>query len=213
MNKLVELIYYNSKNCFVTDAEILALLGADTTPNKRYALVKRALASGELIRIKRGLYCLAKKYHRVPLDLFVVAQAIYYPSYISLYSAMSYHGLIPEAVYSITSVSTKRRKSFNTPIATFDFFNVPEKNFLEGIQRIEGESGAFLIATPQKSILDFVYVFNPDWLDMKWAIEDLRINEDILMDYKLSSFEQLEHLYKDKRVGSFIKMLRKFYEY
>ena len=43
----------------------------------------------------------------------MVANKIYSPSYISLETALSYYGLIPESVYALTSVSTRKTISFN----------------------------------------------------------------------------------------------------
>ena len=42
--------------------------------------------------------------------LFIIANRIYEPSYISLEMALSIHGLIPEAVYGVTSVTSQKTK-------------------------------------------------------------------------------------------------------
>src|SRR3989338_8200638 len=80
------------------------------SPDTRYGLVKRAIAKGELIHLRRGLYGFAKKYQRRGTNLFELAQMMYGPSYISFESALSYHGWIPEAVYTVTSAAMKRSK-------------------------------------------------------------------------------------------------------
>jgi len=53
--------------------------------------------------------------------LFEIANRIYVPSYISYEMALSYYNLIPESVYDITSVSTRRTYNFNTLIASFSY--------------------------------------------------------------------------------------------
>ncbi len=119
MQKLTEIALEKIPQGVFTDANLQNLLrGSD---DRRYGLVKRALAAGEVVRIRRGLYSLAPKYLRQPLDLYSLAQKIYGPSYISLESALSYHGWIPEAVYLVASVCAKRSAQFNTPLGNFSF--------------------------------------------------------------------------------------------
>ena len=67
--------------------------------DSRYGVIKRAVAQGQLVHIKRGLYILAEKYQRRGSNLFELAQYIYGPSYISFESALSFHACIPESVY------------------------------------------------------------------------------------------------------------------
>src|SRR3989338_4412226 len=98
----------------------------------RYGLIKRAIADEKLIPVRRGLYCLAERYRRHPLNLFAVAQKIYGPSAISFESALSYHGWIPEAVYTVASATTKRSRCFENKLGVFDFVRVPLNPFFVG---------------------------------------------------------------------------------
>src|SRR5689334_8528842 len=93
----------------ITNAELETLLGG--SPDSRYGKVKRWLAQGKLMHIRKGLYLLTDVlgYSEKPHP-FELAHYIYAPSYISLESALSYHKLIPEAVYTTTSVCIKRSK-------------------------------------------------------------------------------------------------------
>ena len=56
--------------------------------------------------------------------LFWTANRIYQPSYISLEAAMAWYGLIPEAVYTITSITTLKTKSYDTFMTTFSYRHV-----------------------------------------------------------------------------------------
>ena len=104
MNKIIEYVYEHLPYDVFTDRDIAQLI-LRGSKDSRYGLIKRALKKSEIIRIRRGLYCLAKKYERRPLNLFSIAQLIYGPSYVSLESALSYHGWVPEGVFMTTSVS------------------------------------------------------------------------------------------------------------
>jgi len=80
------------------------------TDDSRHAKVKRALASKEIQGVRRGLYCLARPYRRYPINVYALAQRVHGPSYVSMESALSYHGWIPESVRVCTSTNLKRQK-------------------------------------------------------------------------------------------------------
>ena len=86
----------------LTDVELTRLI--EGSPQRRYNLVNRALKAGELHRIRRGLYLLAKPHRAYECHPFAVAQSVVPGSYISLETALSYHGWIPEAVQVTASI-------------------------------------------------------------------------------------------------------------
>jgi hypothetical protein len=86
--------------------------------------------------------------------LFEIANRIYTPSYVSLQSALAYHRLIPETVYTVTSVSTKRTRSFSTGLGEFDYRTV-KPAFFHGYLL---KRGNFKIASPVKALLDYLYL-------------------------------------------------------
>jgi len=110
---------------------------------------------GLIIRVKRDLYVVSQKVHNQEISRELLANHLYGPSYISLETALSYYGLIPEGVYSVLSVCTKQRKQYNTPLGNFEYIKVPENYFSIGInQEIVNNSYAFLIASPEKALCD-----------------------------------------------------------
>ena len=188
--------------------------------NRRFALLKRALKSGEVIRIHRGLYCLGSKYLRQKPDPLVLAQRIYGPSYISLETALSYHGWIPEAVYAITSASMDRSREFETPLGQFSFTRIPQKVFYKEVTRVEKEGGSkneqgfhisesFLMASPLKALADYVYAHRLDWISANPVIESLRVDESSLSGVKVEAFDRLLANYSSRRVRRFLEALRK----
>jgi hypothetical protein len=51
--------------------------------------------------------------------LWFTDNRIYHPAYLSLETALSYHGLIPKGVYTLTCVSLLKTQEYHTPIGTF----------------------------------------------------------------------------------------------
>ena len=174
------------------------------------ALLKRAVGSGEILRICRGLFCLDKRYLRTHINPLELAQRIHGPSYISLESALSYHGWIPEAVYAITSTSLQRSRSFNTPLGVFSFTRIPQSQFYAGVRRIEtGNGGSFLMAEPLKALADYVYAHHCPWDSAAPVLESLRVDEHSLADLKPHSFNTLMNHYRAGHVQRFLTGLRK----
>ncbi len=93
MNKLTEQFFRVPAGVF-TQSDVAALI--DGTDFSRHGLIKRAISAGEIVNIRRGLYCLAREYQKKPISVYSLAERIYGPSYISMETALSYHGLIPE---------------------------------------------------------------------------------------------------------------------
>jgi hypothetical protein len=216
MQSLTETVLEKSDIGAFTLLELSQWVGG--TSNRRFALLKRTLKAGEVIRIHRGLYCLAPKYLRRKPDPLVFAQLIHGPSYLSLETALSYHGWIPEAVYAITSVCVDRAREFETPLGHFGFTRVPQKVFYTEVTRIEKQEGnepglrageSFLMASPLKALADYVYAHRVDWVSAGPVIESLRVDENLLASINPESFELLIDNYSSRRVRRFLTGLRK----
>jgi len=142
--------------------------------------INRWVKDGKIIKVHKGLYTLAEPYKKVASEPFCIANALKQASYVSLHSALSWYGMIPEFVPSVTSVTTGRPQSIETPLGRFEFRHVSKKYFW-GYQQIELKSGlkAF-VAHPEKALLDLVYL-TPSGDEMDF-IEELR----------LQNFEQID---------------------
>jgi hypothetical protein len=187
---------------YITDVELTALLGG--TAESRYGKVKRLIAEGKLLHMRRGLYLLTKLlgYSKKPHN-FELAQIIYAPSYISLESALSYHQLIPEAVYGITSVCAKRSKSFATPLGTFSYLHIPLENFYTAVERIT-EPNLFFMAKPWKAICDYVFCYKKEWRSLEPLSNSLRISNEDLPVLEYENMEALKDYYRSKRIDKFL---------
>jgi hypothetical protein len=168
------------------------------------------VASREVWRLRRGLYCLSNRFARGRVDPLALAQRIHGPSYVSLEAALSQHGWIPEAVKAITSVTSGRSRSFPTPIGLFTFTRVPQRRFLAGVRRTPGEAvGAFFLATPLKALADYVYVQRRDWQSLAPVVEGLRVEDESLSELTPDVFDEVMSAFKPGRVSRFLAGLRK----
>ena len=191
-----------------TRSEVTCWVGGSV--DRQFSLIKRALAAKEVARIRRGLYCLAARYLPHKIDPLAVAQRIYGPSYIGLETALSWHGLIPEAVYAITSVSASRSSVFDTPIGQFSFTRVPQETFYTDVARVEtGEGGAFMVASPLKALADYVYVHKKNWTSVRPVFASLRVDEELLAHLNRESFDRLRENTTSNRVCRFLDGLEK----
>jgi len=153
--------------------------------------ISRLLDRGEIIALKRGLYVLDQRFG-VELVPGIAANLLYGPSYVSLDYALASHGLIPELAFQVTSVTTGRKKIFETAVGTFTYRQLEPEYYSLGYQlRQAGDSG-YLIATPEKALCDKLY-FAPRLEDAaaleQYLFEDLRIDPGLLraLDGKLLS--------------------------
>lgn len=206
MSKFIENIKAQIPNDFFTDAELMRILPKSV--DSRYGLVKRAIASGDIIHIRRGLYALSKKHQRAGIDLFGLAQIVYAPSYISLESALSYYGWIPEGVRTTTSVCRNRSKEFSTPLGVFSYSRMTKYNYI-GIERIGSGRSLFLMAEPTRALIDLVFVYKKDWDGMDPLLSSLRIEPDSLGQIDKIILSSLKNEKLSRRVNRFIDGLMK----
>ena len=114
--------------------------------------------AGKIYQLRRGLYCLAPPFQKVHPHPFLVANRMVPASYVSLQSALAYFGLIPEYVPVTTSVTTSRPDRWETPLGIFEFRHI-QVDYFNGYQLIDlSEKKQAFIATPEKALLDLVYL-------------------------------------------------------
>ena len=174
-----------------------------------YAYVQRALKSGEVIQIRRGLYHLSRTVFPQLVSVEVLANLIYGPSYVSFESALSYHRWIPEAVRNCSCVTSLRPRSFETVHGLFTYTQIKQSPLLAGVQNVDSGRGAFFVATPLKALADMVAARGLDWTDCRPLVESLRIEPDDLESLQPEDFEILEGVYYSKRARTFLAGLRR----
>jgi len=115
-------------------AALMAALSGYANPHRK---ITTLLRDGVIVRVKKGLYVFGEEYRRRPYSRELLANLVYGPSFVSLDYALSLHGLIPERVSQVTSVTTRRGKQFSTPVGTFVYRPVPSDSFHLGMTRVE----------------------------------------------------------------------------
>lgn len=112
-----------------------------------------------LYQIKRGLYFNLKSKHIESTPYEIIANSIYYPSYISMEWALQHYGLIMDRVNAVTSVTLKRSKDFKTPYAPFSFKHISKNRYPTGyVIKANNAGDSFLIARPEKALVDYVSI-------------------------------------------------------
>jgi hypothetical protein len=146
-------------------------------------LITRLLADASLIRLRKGLYVFGERVRRAPIIREYLANLIYGPSYVSLDYALSRYGMIPERVENVTSVTLGNNRRFSTPLGVFTYQPLPPHRYTPGI-RWSGEGNIhFLIASPEKALVDKVWTdkrFSPtSRQDFEtYLFDDLRLDEE-----------------------------------
>jgi len=208
MNKLTEQVFGLMPWGQFTSQDVATLFPG--SEDRRFGLVKRSIARGEIIHIRRGLYCLAPKYQKKSMNLYALAQHVYGPSYVSLESALSWHGWIPEAVHAITSASFKKSKEFKTPLGVFSYDRIPQEVFYTEVKRLTDESrNVFLMASPLKALADYVYVRKKDWTGIEPVVSSLRIEPEEFEQVTRDTLDGLISNYSNSRVKRFIEGIGK----
>jgi predicted transcriptional regulator of viral defense system len=132
------------------------LLAGDVDPADVRRQLSRWVASGHVVQLRRGLYALAPPYRKTEPHPFVVANRLVRGSYVSFQSALAHHGLIPEHVPVVTSVTTGRPQRRENAFGAFEYHHCPPDR-LTGY-RLEPLGGGqeALVATPAKALADLV---------------------------------------------------------
>lgn len=171
--------------------------------------ISRMVQHGELSPIVRGLYETDPK-----TPGYFLAASIYGPSYLSFEYALSYWGLIPEAVYVYTSATFQKRKKkqFETPFGVFTYRDVPADAFPMGILIRMENNRTFLIADAEKALCDLLYTISPltSIKAMRELLtEDLRIDEESLEQLDHEKLHQYAERYRTKNHRLLVQLLRR----
>ncbi len=164
------------------------------------------LRKNSIIRVKKGIYIFGPMYARRPFSREILANMIYGPSCISLDYALHYHGLIPERVESITSVTTGRSRRFVTPVGLFIYHRISPAAFPVGVDQVQLEGDRpFLIAVPEKALADKIQDDRGTGIrtqdDMrKYLMQNLRIDAESLEKLRADTLAILAARYESRKL-------------
>ena len=143
-----------------------------------------------------------------------LANTICSPSYLSFEFALSYHGLIPEAVYNFTSATfeKKKKKEFKTPFGTFTYRDVPSAAYPYGIECVSENGYTFQIASPEKALCDELYIQSPvtSQRELKeFLFDGLRIDWDLFCKLNMDDILFLNSKYHCTNIQKLTKTMEK----
>lgn len=143
----------------------------------------------QIFRLKKGLYVCNPEVTGKILSTELIANHLCAPSYVSMSSALRYYGLIPEAVYTMQSMTLKHARSFDTPLGRFEYRYISKEAFSVGLTSIRKEGFAFVMATPEKALCDLIA--NSAKVNLRYVKDvEIYLEKDIRME--MEDFRQLD---------------------
>jgi predicted transcriptional regulator of viral defense system len=172
------------------------------------------LRSGYLVRVKKGLYVFGPDVCRGPICKEHLANLIYGPSYISFEYALSYHGLTPERVEQIGSVTSKRGKKFTTPLGVYSYTHLKPQAYSVGVSQITIDTQHnVLFASAEKALAD-VLALSPNAPTLQsideleqFLFEDLRIERSAFYSLDSSLLAKIALSYRNSNVTFLARLL------
>jgi predicted transcriptional regulator of viral defense system len=171
--------------------------------------ISRDIRDGNLYKIITGLY---ETDPNTPG--YLLASSIYGPSYISFEFALSFYGLIPERVTTITCATfdKKKKKEYNTYFGVFTYRDIPSSVYPEEILLKEENNYSYQIATPEKALCDKLYTLSPllNYSNLEnMLFNDLRIDEELFKKLDVDKIGKLSELYHSTNVKLLAKYMRR----
>lgn len=195
------------------DAQTLLQLLADY--KKPRETILRMVKNEELVRLKNGFYLISEKIQQgttriIPFEQ--IANLLYGPSYVSMEWALSFYGLIPERVHTVTSMTLGRNKEYRTAVGDFAYYSLSSESYSIGITKKKSPDfvGGFLIASPEKALADMVYKTCKN-LDREQLKDELlqakRIDRSCFHELNKDLVEEIAKSYRSKSVHHFADLL------
>lgn len=175
--------------------------------------INELLKAEIIIRVKKGLYVFGPEYNLAPVCKELLANLIYGPSYISLEYALAFHGLIPERVETLTSVTPQRDKRFETPLGRFTYKYLAIEKYSHEIQQVMlDQTHPVLMASAEKALCDYVvvnkirHITSPDQA-RDFLESDLRIDEQKWRKLSSESLTRTNDIYRNEAIQWILEAL------
>lgn len=194
---------------YVDSQTLLTFLGDYKRPRE---WILRKIKNGELVRLKNGFYLIQNKVRVGGIPYEQVSNLLYGPSYVSLEWALSFHGMIPERVHTVTSMTLGRAKEYRTSIGNFSYVSLKSSAYSVGIDLFDAKNsiGHFFMATPEKALADFVYVNckNLNYKDLEIDLfESRRMDREALSQLNRPLLLDIAKVYCSKNIDYLIRIL------
>ena len=166
--------------------------------------------SGYIVMLRRGWYAFAD-YLQQPDYARYFAGKIYAPSYISLHTALSFYGIIPEEVVEITSVTTQKTCRYENAFGQFSYQTVRPRLFWGFEPKTMRDGKQYMMATPEKAIIDLLYLY-PQYSSVE-DMRELRLDEDWMHgELNLARLKEFAERINSPILNKRIKLLLKAHE-
>jgi predicted transcriptional regulator of viral defense system len=178
--------FYNDvKDRMVVESEYLHLLYGNK--NQVELQLSRWTKAEKIHRLKKGYYILGDNYRQIEIYEPYIAGILRAPSYISLEKALEMHHLIPDVVYSFTSVTTKKRPAeFINRAGRFRYSSI-KKEYFWGYLPLTHMNFTGYLAEPEKALIDLFYYQHKKISEA--FIDSLRLqNTELLDTTKLTAY-------------------------
>ena len=201
------------RNTPISGEELVAMLGDYKSPTMKLSQMEK---SGEVIRLKRGLYVMDGSALGYPPSAPICSNHIYGPSYLSHHWALSYYGLIPERVYELTAICFKRTKTFENKLGRFSYRQVPEDYYPIGIKTEMYDGMTFMVASPEKALCAMILTDSyVPCLSMAalhtYLEEDIRLDMDELGSFDVDILSQCAQCgRKSRTIENLIKIIKRY---
>jgi len=180
-------------------------------PNDKIHALK---SEGALASVKKGFYIAGPKTRSGRPENSLLANHLLGPSYVSMDTALSFYGMIPERVYTITSMTTKASRDFKTPIGLFIYVHLPLPYYAFGLNMVNlSNEQCAIIASPEKALCDKIVstsglIIRSASNASSYLIDDLRMDEDALKRFNTRMMKDwLSDAPKKESLQMVIKMI------
>jgi predicted transcriptional regulator of viral defense system len=191
--------------CFSLDQISSAYPRFDRTNLTRW-IRKRYIA-----RLRQGYYTFPDYKSKKDFSLYF-ANRIYKPSYISLHTALSVYGMIPEAVSQITSVTTLKTAAFRNDFGDYSYKNVKDELLFGYDLKEMDENRRLLFASPEKALLDLLYLY--PFYNSEKEMEELRMDEYYMKEeLNVERFMSYNERFRSKALDKRTRLLQKVYNF
>lgn len=195
----------------ITHQVVMEALRSYSRPNDK---ISELVKSGELISLRRGLYIPGPEIDLPAPDSLLIANHLRGPSYVSMESALSYWGMIPERVFEVSSVTLKTTKNYTTDIGRFSYRHLAAPYYSFGVQRVElAPEQMAMIASREKAICDKIVLTAGILLrsvsqTRDFLLEDMRIDSAELQTLSISNIQSwIEDAPKSSSLQMLVKTL------
>jgi predicted transcriptional regulator of viral defense system len=186
----------------------------ETLDRRAREMLSRWKRAGYILSLKRGVYMTRRFYelHRGDADFAPAVSAILVPqSYVSLEYVLQQAGILTEATYPITAMTTKNTRTIENSLGAFVYRHI-KPSLYTGFSQQEYYSVILHRASVAKALFDFLYLrslprnLRTEELDLA---EDLRLNLDDFSPEDINEFKRHVEISDSEKMNFILENLRR----